>query len=149
MKRTPSFETALIDTVMFCIGTLDHIKEVRAEMKRQLDEAAAEHGIDPAAVRRLVARMRQWPEGDNDIEHERQEEIDEAYRAILNHGERIIPLRADAELDQVMSLVTNDKPPMIAAIKEAIGCSQGKAHKLRSLGGFAASGKKFMFIEIT
>lgn len=41
--------------------------------------------------------------------------------------------RVIAEVDRCMALVTSDKPPKIEAIKDLIGCSTGKAHKLRGL----------------
>jgi len=43
--------------------------------------------------------------------------------------------RIIGEVDRCMALVVDGKPPKIEAIKELIGCSAGKAHKLR---GFVA-----------
>ena len=41
--------------------------------------------------------------------------------------------QADDEVSRVMALTNTSKPPKIDAIKKALGCSQGKAHKLRSI----------------
>ena len=115
------------------------IEDARARMNHHLHQAAALHGIDPTAVRRLVTYMMQKDDGNNDINY--QEEIDAAYRAIVNGGLPVVPSRADTELDKVMSLLTNDKPPKIDDIMKAIPCSRGKAHKLRTLAATRLAAK--------
>ena len=52
-----------------------------------------------------------------------------------------MPSHADTELDKVMSLITNDKPPKIDDIMKAISCSRGKASKLRRLAATRLAAK--------
>ena len=52
-----------------------------------------------------------------------------------------MPSRVDTELDKVMSLITNDKPPKIDDIMKAISCSRGKASKLRRLAATRLAAK--------
>jgi hypothetical protein len=141
MKPTLSFSGVLVDLVQHFQGDLDHIKEVRLGMKKRLDEAAATHGIDPAAVRRLLAWMQQTKGNNSDINHARNEEIDQAYRTIMNGGTPAVPTRSDTELDKVMALVIKDRPPKIDDIMKVISCSRGKAHKLRTLAAARLASK--------
>ena len=127
--KTLSFSSALMDVIAGCQNDLEVIKERRAAMKARLDNAAAIHGIDPAAVRRLLAWLRTAEK--NEINRDRKDEIDAIYKVIANGGVPVLPSRSDIELDRVMELTNTDKPPKIAAIRQAIGCSQGKAQKLR------------------
>jgi hypothetical protein len=133
MKRpyliaSASFGDALIALVRHCRVDLNDIQELRAQIKRRLDDAAAVHGIDPAAVRRLLKMQQQ-----SDINYARQEEIDAAYRAIVIGAMPIRSSRAETELDKVMKLATNNKAPKIDDIMKAVSCSRGKASKLRGL----------------
>jgi hypothetical protein len=127
LNASASFGDALIALVMHCHFDLDGIQELRAQMKRRLDNAAAVHGIDPTAVRRLV-KMQQ-----TGINYAPQEEIGAAYRAIVVGALPIRAPRAETEFDKVMQLVSNNKAPKIDDIMTAISCSRGKAHKLRRL----------------
>jgi len=137
-----NFSNALVDLVQRLQGDLDYIKELRLGIKKRLDEAAATHGIDPTAVRRLLTWMQQRKDDINDINHARNEEIDEVYRTIMNGGVPALPRRVDTELDKVISLVKGDKPPKIDDIMKAISCSRGKAHKLRTLAAARLESKR-------
>ena len=141
LNVSASFNTALIDLVKQCRCDRFDIEDARARLNQRLHQAAALHGIDPTAVRRLLTHMKQRDDGNNDINYARQEEIDAAYRAIVNGGLPVVPSRADTELDKVMSLITNDKPPKIDDIMKAISCSRGKAHKLRTLAATRLAAK--------
>jgi hypothetical protein len=143
MRSTLSFSGALADVVMRCKNDLADIETSRARMKSRLNEAAALYGIDPTAVRRLLVWVRQQQNNaDRDqVDLARQEEIDQAYRAVINGGTPTMPRRADAELDKVMLLVKANKPPKIDSIMEAVGCSRGKAHKLRTLAAARLAAK--------
>jgi hypothetical protein len=124
---TRSLSSALKDVIAACQNDLEVIKERRAAMKAQLDNAAA-LGIDPAAVRRFLAWRQKADK--NEIDRDRNDEIDTIYRIIANGGAPVMPSRSDSELDRVLALTNTNKPPTIAAIRQAIGCSQGKASKL-------------------
>jgi hypothetical protein len=121
-----SFSSALRDVIAGCKNDQEVIKERQAAIKARLDNAAALHGIDPAAVRRLLQRAKK-----NEIDLDRDDEIDTIYEIIAKGGVPVRPSRSDSELDRVLALTHTDKPPTIEKIKEAIGCSQGKAQKLR------------------
>jgi hypothetical protein len=133
LNESASVEDALKDLVRECRRYRFEIEDLRGRIKHCLDQAAAVHGIDPAAVRSLLRWMQQTDDGKDDINYARQEEIDAAYRAIVSGAAPVVASRVDTELDKVMPLVTNGKPPMIKDIMKAIPCSAGKAHKLRSL----------------
>jgi hypothetical protein len=137
--KTLSFSSALKDVIAGCQNDLEVIKERRAAMKARLDNAAALHGINPAAARRVVAWRRQAEK--NEINRDRNDEIDTTYKVIANGGVPVLPSRADIELDRVLALTNTDKPPTIAAIRQAIGCSQGKAHTLRTLAAARLAAK--------
>ena len=141
LNPSASFNTALIDLVKQCRLDLFDIKHARARMNQRLHQAAAVHGIDPTAVRRLLTYMKQRDDGNNNINYARQEEIDAAYGAIVNGELPVVPSRADTELDKFMSLLTNDKPPKIDDIIKAISCSRGKAHELRTLAAIRLAAK--------
>jgi hypothetical protein len=141
LNPSASFDAALNDLVRQCrLDQLD-IEDARARMNHRLHQAAAVHSIDPSAVRHLLTYMKQRDDGNNDINTARREEIDAAYRAIVNGGLPVVPSRVDTELDKVMSLITNDKPPKIDDIMKAISCSRGKAHKLRTLAATRLAAK--------
>ena len=140
VNPSASFDAALNDLVRHCRLDLSDIKDVRAKMNQRLDQAADLHGIDPAAVRRLLKLLQKY-DGSDDINYARQEEIDAAYRAIVNGGVPVVPSRKDDELDKVMQLVTNDRPPKIDDIMKAISCSRGKASNLRKLAATRLAAK--------
>jgi hypothetical protein len=124
--KTLSLSSALKDVVAACQNDLKVIKERRAAIKARLDNAAALDGIDPAAVRRFLRKAEK-----NEINGDRNDEIDTIYKVIVNGGVPALPSRSDSELDSVLALTNTNKPPKIDAIMQAIGCSRGKAHKLR------------------
>jgi hypothetical protein len=140
--RRLSFAGALIDVVVGCQNDLKVIKERQASIKARLS-AAAIHGIDPAAVRRLLMTAKK-----NEIDLDRNNEIDAIYKAIVAGSAPVLPSRSDSELDRVLALTNTDKPPKIAAIKQAIGCSQGKAQKLRTLAAARLQAKSSSSGEI-
>ena len=135
LNPSASFDSALIDLVRQCRVDRSDIEDARARMNQRLP-----HFIRPPLITasilplcvRLLTHMKQTDDGTNDINYARQEEIDAAYRPIVNGGLPVMPSRVDTELDKVMSLITNDKPPKIDDIMKAISCSRGKAHKLRA-----------------
>jgi hypothetical protein len=141
MKTLPLF-SALKDVIAACQNDLEVIKERQAAIKAQLDNAAA-LGIDPAAVRRFLRKADR-----NDIDRDRNDEIDTIYRVIANDGVPVLPSRSDSELDSVLALTNTDKPPKIAAIRQAIGCSQGKAQKLRTLAAARLAAKSLSSREM-
>jgi hypothetical protein len=109
LDPTAPFATALGELVRACCVDLDEIQESRDKLNGRLHEAAAVHGIDPAAVRRLLKLQKN--DGNADINYARQEEIDAAYRAIVSGAAPVVASRVDTELDKVMPLVSNGKPP--------------------------------------
>src|SRR5260370_10158016 len=127
--KTLSSSSAPMDVIGACQNDVEAIKERRAAMKARLDNAAAVHGIDPAAVRRFLAWRRKAEK--NEINRDRNDEIDTIYKVIANGGVPVLPSRFDDELDLVLALTKTNKPPKIDAIMQAIGCSLGKASKLR------------------
>jgi hypothetical protein len=141
MTSNMTFASALVDLVQRCAGDIDAIKEARTRMKKRLDAAAADYGIDPGAVRRLVAWLEKQSNSGN-INHARAAELDDVYRSIMNGGTPAVLKRTDTELDKVMALITGKKLPKIDDIMEAIGCSRGKAHKLRILAAARLAAEK-------
>jgi hypothetical protein len=137
--KTLSFSSALMDVIAGCQNDLEVIKEHRAAMKARLDSAAAVHGIDPAAVRRFLAWRRKADT--NEINRDRNDEIDTIYKVIANGGVLALPSRSDSELDRVLALTNTNKPPKIDAIMQAIGCSRGKASKLRNFAAVRLEAK--------
>jgi hypothetical protein len=140
LNASASFDTALIELVKQCRRDLWEIKYHRDRMNGRLEQAAVVHGIDPAAVRRLLKVLVQ-SDGNDDINHARQQEIDAAYKAIVSGAVPVVSRRMDTELDKVMELVTDGKPPKISAIRKAIACSAGKASKLRGLAAARLAAK--------
>ena len=143
MKCNLSFSDALADVVMRCKNELSDIEDARTRMKGRLNQAAALHGIDPGAVRRLLKWLKEQrrAETENDINSARRFEIDDAYRAIMSGDKPAAPKHSDTELDKVMALATNKKPPKIDDIMKSVGCSRGKAHKLRTLAAVRLAAK--------
>jgi hypothetical protein len=86
--KTWSFSSALKDVIAACQNDLEVIKERRAAMKARLDNAAALDGIDPAAVRRLLAWLRKAEK--NEITGDRNDEIDTTYKVIANAPDNMI-----------------------------------------------------------
>lgn len=110
----------------------DRIASERELQKAALDASKEAHGTEAASVRRLVSLRRKIAK--DPAEARRIEEIDDQYRFLVEGGDR--PAHAPEvmdELSRVLALTNTSKPPKIEAIKKALGCSQGKAHKLRSL----------------
>lgn len=104
----------------------------RDAIRDRLQEAQNDHGIDAAAMKRLLG----WRKAKVKDPAKRlmSDELDEQYRFLCEGGMGIdIPEAADTEIERVMALTNTAKPPKIAVIRKEIGCSQGKAHKLRSL----------------
>jgi hypothetical protein len=141
--KTFSFSSVLMDVIAGCKDDLEVIKECRASIKARLNNAAALDGIDPAAVRRFLRKTEK-----NEIDRDRNDEIDTIYKVIVEGGVPVLPSRSDSELDRVLALTNTDKPPKIAAIRQAIGCSQGKAHRLRSLAAARLMAKSSSSREI-
>ena len=54
--------------------------------------------------------------------------IEPTEEELIERASRIV-----SEVDQCMALAADGRPPKIADIQDLIGCSQGKAHKLRKL----------------
>lgn len=114
----------------------------RELQKAALDASKDAHGTEPSCIRRLVAFRRR--KAKNAAETTRLEDIEDQYRFMVEGG--VPPAYAPEvvdELSRVLALTNTSKPPKIEAIKKALGCSQGKAHKLRSLAAVRlASGVK-------
>jgi hypothetical protein len=138
LDASASFSDALKDLVRECRRYRDDIEDLRSKTKHCLEQAAAAHSIDPAAVRRLLKVTMQSEGG---IDQARQEEIDAAYQAIVRGVAPVVPSRVDTEVDKVMALVVNEKPPKIDAIMKTIPCSLGKASKLRRLAAVRLGAK--------
>src|ERR1700738_3809197 len=100
--KTLSFSSALMDVIAGCQNDLKVITERRAAMKARLDNAAAVFGIAPAAARRVLAWLRQAEK--NEINRDRNDEIDTTYKVIANGGVPVLPSRADIQLDRVLAL---------------------------------------------
>lgn len=144
MKCNLSFAGALADLVMRCKNDLSDIEDARTRMKGRLNQAAAVYGIDPGAVRRLLKWLEEQRRAGADAARTaaRRMELDDAYRALLSGGDKpTVSKRADTELDKVMALATDNKPPKIDDIMGAVGCSRGKAHKLRTLAAVRLAAK--------
>jgi hypothetical protein len=108
------------------------IQREQAEIiKAALDEGRDNDGFEPAVVRKLIAYRER---ADKDpAETARVEELTDQYKFLADGGVIFdMPAKLDSEIDRVMALCAGSKPPKIEAIKKALGCSQGKAHKLRS-----------------
>ena len=141
LNKSASLEDALKDLVRECRRYRFDIDDLLGRIKHCLDQAAAVHGIDPAAVRSLLRWMQQTGDGKDDINYARQQEIDAAYRAIVSGAAPVVASRVDTELDKVMALVVNEKLPKIDAIMKTIPCSLGKASKLRRLAAVRLGAK--------
>lgn len=101
--------------------------------KGALDAGKENDGIEPAVVRKIIARRKRLAK--DPAETTRLEDLMTDYQFMLGEGrEDVRPwTQADDEVSRVMALTNTSKPPKIEAIKKALGCSQGKAHKLRSI----------------
>ncbi|TAJ89711.1 hypothetical protein [Reyranella sp.] len=110
------------------------IEEQRLIQKGALDAGKENDGIEPAVVRKILARRKKLAK--DPAETTRLEDLMVDYQFLLGEGREgdARPwTQADDEVSRVMALTNTDKPPKIEAIKKALGCSQGKAHKLRTL----------------
>ena len=109
------------------------IEEQKLIQKGALDAGKENDGIEPSVVRKMVARRKRLAK--DPVETQRLEDLAVDYQFFLEGG--VEPVRSAApasdELSRVLALTNTTKPPKIEAIKKALGCSQGKAHKLRTM----------------
>jgi hypothetical protein len=120
----------IIDIYEAAQARIDAEREIQ---KGALDAGRDNDGIEPAIVRMMLARRKRMAK--DPAETMRLEELADHYQFMLDGGrpdEKLLAL-ADDEMSRVMALTSTDRPPEIEAIKKALGCSQGKAHKLRSM----------------
>lgn len=107
------------------------IEAQREFQKAAIDASAENHGTDPAAIRQMKARRKKMAKDPAQVS--RSDELYDHYKFMMEGGisPPVVPSPSD-ELSRVMALTNTAKPPKIEAIRKALGCSQGKAHKLRS-----------------
>lgn len=123
----------LKNIVDICEAADTEIENQKLIQKGALDAGKENDGIEPAVVRKILARRKKLAK--DPAETTRLEDLMTDYQFMLGEGrEDARPwAQADDEVSRVMSLTNTSKPPKIEAIKKALGCSQGKAHKLRSI----------------
>lgn len=123
----------LKNLVDICEAADTEIENQKLIQKGALDAGKEDDGIEPAVVRKIVARRKKLAK--DPVETTRLEDLMDEYKWMLGEGrETARPwTQADDEVSRVMALTNTSKPPKIEAIKKALGCSQGKAHKLRSI----------------
>ena len=121
----------LKNIVDICEAADTEIESQKLIQKGALDAGKENDGIEPAVVRKILARRKRLAK--DPAETTRQEELGDLYQFMLEGGVPVELPKADDELSRVMALTNTSKPPKIEAIKKALGCSQGKAHKLRTL----------------
>jgi len=128
-------------------GLLEELEasDARIAAERELQKAALDasrenHGTEPSCIAKLRAFRRR--KAKNPAEASRLEDIEDLYRFLIEGGEppKHAPEVMD-ELSRVMALTNTSKPPKIEAIRKALNCSQGKAHKLRSLAAARLAAK--------
>lgn len=109
--------------------------------KGALDAGKENDGIEPGVVRKILARRKRIAK--DPAETTRLEDLMTDYQFMLGEGrEDARPwTQVDDEVSRVMALTNTGRPPKIEAIKKALGCSQGKAHKLRSIAAVRLSKK--------
>ena len=109
------------------------IENQKLIQKGALDAGKEDDGIEPVVVRKIVARRKKLAK--DPVETTRLEDLMDEYKWMLGEGRETARAwtQADDEVSRVMALTNTSKPPKIEAIKKALGCSQGKAHKLRSI----------------
>ena len=119
--------------VDICEAADTEIENQKLIQKGALDAGKENDGIEPAVVRKILARKKRLSK--DPAETTRLEDLMTDYLFMLGEGrEDTRPwTQADDEVSRVMALTNTGKPPKIEAIKKALGCSQGKAHKLRSI----------------
>lgn len=123
----------LKNIVDICEAADAEIEQQKLIQKGALDAGKENDGIEPAVVRKILARRKRIAK--DPAETTRLEDLMTDYQFMLGEGrEDTRPwTQADDEVSRVMALTNTGKPPKIEAIKKALGCSQGKAHKLRSI----------------
>lgn len=123
----------LKNIVDICEAADVEIENQKLIQKGALDAGKEHDGIEPAVVRKILARRKRLAK--DPAETTRLEDLMTDYQFMLGEGrESTRPwTQADDEVSRVMALTNTSKPPKIEAIKKALGCSQGKAHKLRSI----------------
>ena len=123
----------LKNIVDICEAADTEIENQKLIQKGALDAGKENDGIEPAVVRKILARRKRIAK--DPAETTRLEDLMTDYQFMLGEGrEDTRPwTQADDEVSRVMALTNTSKPPKIDAIKKALGCSQGKAHKLRSI----------------
>jgi len=123
----------LKNIVDICEAADAAIDEQNLIKKGALDAGKENDGIEPAVVRKILARRKKLAK--DPAETTRLEDLMTDYQFMLGEGvEAARPwTQADDEVSRVMALTNTSKPPKIEAIKKVLGCSQGKAHKLRSI----------------
>lgn len=128
-----SLAQKLKSIVDICEAAESEIEEQKLIQKGALDAGKENDGIEPAVVRKILARRKRLAK--DPAETTRLEDLMTDYQFMLGEGrEDARPwTQADDEVSRVMALTNTSKPPKIEAIKKALGCSQGKAHKLRSI----------------
>lgn len=119
--------------VEICEAADATIEEQNLIKKGALEAGKENDGIEPAVVRKILARRKKLAK--DPAETQRLEDLMTDYQFMLGEGrEDTRPwTQTDDEVSRVMALTNTSKPPKIDAIKKALGCSQGKAHKLRTL----------------
>lgn len=123
----------LKNIVDICEAADTEIENQKLIQKGALDAGKENDGIEPAVVRKILARRKKLAK--DPAETTRLEDLMTDYQFMLGEGrEDTRPwTQADDEVSRVIALTNTSKPPKIEAIKKALGCSQGKAHKLRSI----------------
>lgn len=121
----------LKNIVDICESADAEIEAQKLIQKGALDAGKENDGIEPAVVRKILARRKRLAK--DPAETTRQEELGDLYQFMLEGGVPVELPKANDDLSRVMALTNTSKPPKIEAIKKALGCSQGKAHKLRTL----------------
>lgn len=123
----------LKNIVDICEAADAAIDEQNLIKKGALDAGKENDGIEPGVVRKILARRKRIAK--DPAETTRLEDLMTDYQFMLGEGrEDTRPwTQTDDEISRVMALTNTSKPPKIEAIKKALGCSQGKAHKLRSI----------------
>lgn len=134
IKAKPlSLAQKLKNIVDICEAADAAIDEQNLIKKGALDAGKENDGIEPGVVRKILARRKRIAK--DPAETTRLEDLMTDYQFMLGEGrEDTRPwTQTDDEISRVMALTNTTKPPKIEAIKKALGCSQGKAHKLRSI----------------
>ncbi len=128
-----SLAQKLKNIVDICEAADATIDEQNLIKKGALDTGKENDGIEPGVVRKILARRKRIAK--DPAETTRLEDLMTDYQFMLGEGrEDTRPwTQTDDEISRVMALTNTSKPPKIEAIKKALGCSQGKAHKLRSI----------------